>query len=146
MMKYCKNIYEKLVSFTQKLDNLLLLLVRLVLAYGFFNPAKMKWQNIDGIASWFESLNYPLPLLNAYLAAITEGLGVVLLLLGLGARIISLPLIFVMLVTIFTVHISNGFEAGDNGFEIPLYYLLLLLVVLVHGAGKYSLDGLLKKR
>jgi putative oxidoreductase len=108
-------------------------------------PAINKWKNMEGIAQWFGSMNYPLPPLNAYLAGTTEALGVVLLLLGLGTRIISVPLIFTMLVAIFTVHIGNGFAAADNGFEIPLYYLLMLFVVMSYGAGKYSIDYVVRK-
>lgn len=141
-----KTLMEKLRSLAGKLDNLLLLAVRLILAYGFYTPAKMKWNDIHAIGSWFESMGYPLPYLNAYLAGITEVTGVVLLLLGLGTRLISLPLIVVMLVAIFTVHIGNGFEAGNNGFEIPLYYILMLLTLIVFGAGKFSVDQLLTKK
>lgn len=139
---------SKLNEMLKKFDHLRdlsLLFLRLILAYGFYMPAVNKWKNMEGIAQWFESMNYPLPLLNAYLAGITEAAGVVLLLLGLGTRIISIPLMFTMLVAIFTVHIGNGFAAGDNGFEIPLYYLLMLFVLLSYGAGKYSLDFILKK-
>ena len=51
-----------------------------------------------------------------------------------------------MVVAIATVHFGNGFEAGDNGFEIPLYYLLMLFALLVNGAGKMSLDHLISRR
>jgi len=71
---------------------------------------------------------------------------VILLTLGWGTRIISIPLIVVMLVAIFTVHLSNGFVAAENGFEIPLYYELMLLVLLIHGGGKISIDYLIGKR
>ena len=54
----------------------------------------------------------------------TEALGVILLFPGLGTRIITLPLMVVMFVTIKTVHWQHEFAAGDNGFEIPLYYML----------------------
>jgi len=137
---------KKLRSFGSgfnKLESLPLLLLRLVLAYGFFNPAKMKLSNLSGIAEWFEGMGYPLPAISAFLAAITEGLGVILLLLGLGTRLISLPLMFVMFVAIFTVHVGNGFEAGNNGFEIPLYYLLMLFTLFILGSGKFSLDYIL---
>lgn len=49
-----------------------------------------------------------------------------------------------MMVAIVTVHIENGFEAGENGFEIPLYYIHMLLTLFTFGAGKYSLDQVLK--
>lgn len=54
----------------------------------------------------------------------------VLLLLGLGTRLITIPLMIVMMVAIFSVHLTHGFEAGEYGFEIPLYYLLMLLNLL----------------
>lgn len=141
-----KILIEKLYNIAKGLDNLVLLMLRLILAYGFYNPAKMKWNDIGAIAGWFESMNYPLPTLNAYLAGITEAAGVILLFFGFATRLISIPLIIVMLVAIFTVHFSNGFEAGNNGFEIPLYYLLMLFTLFVFGSGKYSIDYLISKK
>lgn len=140
-------IYFRIRGFVEQLTFLPLLLVRLVLAYGFYTPAMMKWKDINAIAGWFgEQLHLPFPLLNAYLAASTEAAGVVLLTLGLGTRIISIPLMVTMLVAIRTVHWGNGFEASNNGFEIPLYYLLMLLILLVSGPGKISLDQLIENR
>lgn len=144
-MKTLKKITE-FGSNLSDLQSIPLLLIRLILAYGFLNPALMKWKNINGIAEWFASMNYPLPTINAYLAATTEAMGVVLLVLGFATRLISIPLMFTMLIAIATVHFSNGFEAGNNGFEIPLYYMLMLFVLLMSGPGKYSLDNLLSKK
>jgi putative oxidoreductase len=128
------------------LKDLPLLLMRLVLAWSFFNPAKMKWADINSIGEWFGSLGIPAPLLNAYLAASTEAAGVVLLVLGLGTRLIAVPLIITMLVAIKTVHWVNGFEAGENGYEIPLYYIIMLFTLFVSGAGKWSADYFIRKR
>jgi putative oxidoreductase len=138
--------FNKLSEYLSRLQSLPLLALRLVLAYGFYGTAMMKWGNINGVADWFQSMNYPFPVLNAYLAASTEALGVVLLVLGLGTRLISLPLMFVMVIAILTVHLSHGFEAGSNGFEIPLYYLLMLFTLFVYGSGKISIDHLIKRR
>ncbi len=135
-------------NFAQKLGilkDIPLLIIRLTLAYGFWNPGIMKWQNIDSIASWYASMGIPLPTLNAYMSASTEVVGSILLLLGLAVRVISIPLMVVMVVAIATVHFSNGFEAGDNGFEIPLYYFIMLFTLLVYGGGRLSIDRLLKK-
>ena len=134
---------------TQKLDNLSdlpLLFFRLILAYGFYTPAMMKWGNISGIAEWFGSIGIPLPTLNAYMAASTEMAAVILLPLGLATRFISIPLIITMIVAIVTVHDGNGFEAGNNGFEIPLYYMLMLFALLINGAGKISVDNIIRER
>jgi len=129
----------------EKLQSVSLLFLRLILAYGFYEPAKMKWNDIDAVAEWFGSMGLPLPTLNAYMAASTEALGVLLLTVGFATRLISIPLIVVMIVAILTVHLSNGFSSGDNGFEIPLYYMLMLLVLVSHGAGKFSVDNFINK-
>ncbi len=105
----------------------------------------MKWGNINGIAEWFGNMGIPMPTLNAYMAAATEMGAVILLPLGLATRIISIPLMVTMIVAIVTVHLGNGFESGSNGFEIPLYYFLMLFALLVNGAGKFSLDHLISK-
>ena len=142
LSKVCKLI----VPAMEKLQSLSLLLVRLILAYGFYGPAKMKWSDINSVAEWFGSMGYPLPTLQAYMAASTEAAGVILLTLGLFTRLISIPLMVVMVVAIVTVHLPHGFESGNNGFEIPLYYFIMLFVLVTHGGGKLSLDWLLFKR
>ncbi len=139
-LKQIYGIFSKSADYTQSLA---LLFARLAVAYGFYEPAMMKYKDIESVAGWFGSMGIPLPLLNAYMAATTEALGVVLLTLGFLTRLISVPLIVVMLVAIFTVHFSNGFSAGDNGFEIPLYYMLFLFLFFSHGAGKFSIDAIL---
>jgi putative oxidoreductase len=122
------------------------LLFRLILAYGFYGPAKMKLNDIHSIGDWFAGLGIPAPYFQAYLATGTECLGIILLILGLGTRIITIPLMVTMLVAIKTVHWENGFDAGNNGYEIPLYYLLMLISLLFTGAGKISVDHLLAKK
>lgn len=139
-------LYNKGVHTAGKLKDIPLLMIRLVLAYGFYVPAKMKWSDINSIIDWFRSMGMPAPALNAYLAASTEAAGVVLLVLGLGTRIIAVPLMVVMLVAIKTVHWGNGFEAGNNGYEIPLYYLIMLSVLFVYGPGRLSVDGVIGRR
>jgi len=138
--------YIRLAGQLKKLDFLPLLLVRFILAYGFYQPAKMKWNDINAIGDWFSGLGIPAPYLNAYMAAGTEALGVVLLILGLGTRLISIPLMVTMVVAIVTVHWENGFEAAENGYEIPLYYLIMLLTLLILGPGKASIDELIRNR
>lgn len=137
---------DKMYNKFDKLQDASLLLVRLILAYGFYEPAMSKIKGINSVAEWFSSLGIPAPMLNAYLSAGTEIVGVVLLPLGFLSRIISIPLMITMVVAIITVHWSNGFPAGENGFEIPLYYIIMLFILMTFGAGKYSIDHLLFKK
>ena len=140
-----KKQMKKINLYLTKIQDLVLLDIRLVVAYSFYGPAKIKVQDINSIAEWFQSINIPMPVFNAYLATGTEILGVVLLTLGLFSRFISFPLIITMIVAIVTVHFANGFEAGNNGFEIPLYYILMLLTLITFGSGKISVDHLIER-
>ena len=140
MLKRIYPLTKKILSQGQSLS---LLLARLAVAYGFYEPAMQKWSDIKSVADWFGSMGIPFPTLNAYMAASTELIGVVLLTLGLFTRLISIPLMIIMVVAITTVHLAHGFAAGDNGFEIPMYYMLFLAIFASYGAGKFSLDHLL---
>jgi putative oxidoreductase len=145
-MKAIVEYYYKGALYIEKAKSIPLLLIRLVLAYGFYIPAKLKWADIGSTVDWFKQLKMPAPALSAYLAASTETIGVALLVLGLGTRIIAIPLIITMVIAIRAVHWANGFEAGNNGFEIPLYYLLMLFLLFVYGGGKFSLDHLIDRK
>ena len=138
-----KTIYPITKNILSQGQSISLFFARIAVAYGFYDPAMQKWSDIESVAGWFGSMGIPFPTLNAYMAASTEMLGVILLTLGLFTRLISIPLIIVMVVAIATVHLSHGFSAGDNGFEIPLYYMLFLALFASLGAGKLSLDYLL---
>ena len=138
-----KQMYVKFSQLSGYAKSLSLFLARLTIAYGFYTPAMTKWKDMDAVAEWFGTLGIPFPEINAYMAATTELLGVILLTLGLFTRLISIPLIVVMIVAIVTVHLPNGFSAGNNGFEIPFYYMMFLFSFLTHGAGRFSLDRVL---
>ncbi|RUM73000.1 MAG: DoxX family protein [Sulfurovum sp.] len=125
--------------------NILLLAARIVVAYGFALPAMVKINDLSSTAKWFEKLHIPFSYISAYLVSTIETIGLVLLVFGLFTRFVSLLLSCVMIGAIYFVHWRHGFNAADNGFEIPLYYLLFLLILATYGAGKYSLDHLLFK-
>ncbi|ABK82348.1 DoxX family protein [Campylobacter fetus] len=141
MKNFC-NIFN---TFGLKFQHLSLLIIRLVLAYGFYETAVPKWQNIEPTAQWFASMGFPLPFLSVYLVAIFEALAVPLFALGLFTRIISVPLIVIVLVAIFAVHFGNGYSLANNGFEVPLYYLVMLFAIFSFGAGKISLDAVMNR-
>lgn len=140
-------LYRRFVSLAESARDVPLLLIRLTLAYGFYEPAKNKLQNFSSVVAWFgDQLGIPFPYLNAVMAVSTEVAGVILLTLGLATRLISIPLIVVMLVAIKTVHLANGFKCSDDGFQIPYYFMLMLMVLVVSGAGRLSVDHLIARR
>ena len=166
-----KELYEQSTIFLQKSEDISLLFLRVILVYTFYGPAMAKLADIESTANFFGYLGIPFPLLNAYMAAGTELVGAVLLALGLLTRLISVPLLFVLGVAILTVHAAHGFHVimpGNaftwenpyingvevkgtvvilqNGYEMVMYYMAMLMVLVGKGAGRISLDHLLFKR
>lgn len=146
-MIFAIQICSKFLALAHKLKDLPPLIFRFILAYGFFEPALKKLNNFNDIVGWFGSgLHIPFPYLNAVMAVTVENLAYVLLPLGLATRLISIPLMVVMVVAIVTVHLDNGFACSKNGFEIPFYYFFMLFSLAITGPGKLSLDALLAKK
>lgn len=145
-MKTITSIYKDSADRLDAFQDVGLIVLRLLLAYSFYEPATMKWKDTSVVVNYFSSMGFPLPTLSAYLVAGIEASGVVLLILGFGTRLISLLLIVVMAVAMATVHWQNGFSASNNGIEILLYYSCMLLILLLFGAGKVSIDHLFRKK
>lgn len=104
------------------LDGLAPLALRLYLVPVFWMAGTQKIAGMENTIEWFGNpdwgLGLPFPSLMAHLAAYTEAIGALLLLLGLATRWISVPLIITMLVAIFAVHWDNGWAAiADSSAE-----------------------------
>ena len=70
----------------------------------------------------------------------------VLLIVGLATRLSALGLMVVTAVAWSAVHAGLGYNVCDNGYKMALIYLVVLFPILLQGAGRLSLDALLKKR
>ena len=105
--------------------------------------------NLDRTAGFFQSLNIPHPHLNAVMAGCTECFGGLCLLLGLGSRILTIPLIFTMSIAYLTAESDalHAFFSDPDKFvsAAPFEFMLAAIIVLVFGPGKFSLDCLLAK-
>jgi putative oxidoreductase len=138
---------QTLTKMFSSFQGLSLLIIRLTLAYGFYEPAIKKLANFNDIVIWFgQQLHLPFPYANAVLATSAEALGVIALTLGLGTRFFAIPLMVTMTVAISMVHWVNGFSAVEHGWEIPYYYFIMLFVLMSTGAGKYSMDETFLKK
>jgi putative oxidoreductase len=115
-------IHNAIFSRLKYLDGLASLALRLFLAPVFWMAGTQKIAGMEHTIEWFANaewgLGLPYPSLLAHLAAYTEAIGALLLLLGLATRWISIPLMFTMLVAIFSVHWDNGWAAiADSSAE-----------------------------
>ena len=127
-----------------------LLVIRLYWGWQFFLTGKGKLMHLDRTTDYFASLNIPAPKLNAILAGSTECVFGLLLLAGLGGRVVPLPLIGLLTVAYATTEqeaLHSIFSNPDKFVTAdPFLFLLAAVVILVFGPGKLSLDALLGKK
>ena len=120
------------------------LAIRLWVAAAFFQSGLAKIQSWETTLALFEN-EYSVPLLPpalaAYLGTATELLVPVLLVIGLGGRFAAAVLFVFNIVAV----ISYG-DLSEAGLMQHQIWGLLLLVTLLHGPGKLSIDHLIRRR
>lgn len=105
---------------------------------------------MGGVATWQQlgTFMYPLgiyflPVMWGFLGACTEFFGGISLVFGLGTRISSVCLTFMMFVaTVWHIHKSDPF----NVYSFPLSLIVVYLVFVISGSDKYSLDYYFSRR
>lgn|SRR5690606_30490706 len=80
--------------------------------------------------------------LSLYLALFAEIGCSIFVILGCATRLVVIPLIITMLVAVFVIHAADPFVKQEMG----LHYLLIYVMLLLTGAGRYSIDYLISKR
>lgn len=98
---------------------------------------------IKGTAGWFASIGMKMPLINAWMAALTEIGAGLLLAVGLLTPLAAGALIAVMMVAGITSHLRNRwfiFNANGGGVEYVVVLALVALGIAITGPGEWSLD------
>lgn len=129
-----------------RLEWIPLALARLTVGWVFLQSGWGKLHNLEGVTDFFVSLGIPAAHLQAPLVAGIEFGGGLLLLMGLGTRIVAVPLIGVMAVAIGTALWSDVEELSDLFSLAEFGYIVLLLGLVISGAGTLSADALLRRR
>ncbi len=118
--------------------------LRLLLAYEFWQAGIEKLHGDNWFADIQDQFPFPFNLvpvdISWQLSTWTELIGPVALVLGLGTRFVSVSLIILTIVAWVSVHAGNGYNVSDNGFKLPLIYLIMFVPLLLSGPGKLSLD------
>jgi putative oxidoreductase len=126
-----------------------LLVLRLVLGVIFIGHGAQKLfgsfggPHISGFAKMLEQLGVRPARPMAILAGLAEFVGGILMMLGFLTPLAAVALIVVMIVAILTVHLRNGFFKTNGGYEFNLALAGMALVLLIAGAGGYSIDSVL---
>lgn len=132
-------------------DDKLMTVLRLVLGVVFFAHGAQKmlgWfggYGFKGTMGFFTQVAHiPAPL--AFLAIAAEFFGGLGLIVGLLTRVAAFGISVNMLVAIFAVHLPNGFfmnwtgQQKGEGFEYHLLVLAITTVLMIRGAGAFSID------
>jgi putative oxidoreductase len=131
--------------------------LRLIIGFGFMQHGYAKLaRGPDDFVSLLHAMGIPFDFLLGWATIIVEIVGGLLVLLGALVPLATIPMVIVLLVAIFTVHLPNGFSSiklqsfdaagahfGQPGYETDLLYLAGLIALCIGGAGPFSVDGIL---
>src|SRR5258708_18400985 len=103
-----RRTYQLLVTGANSLRSPTLLALRLYFFWQLFLAGKGKLSNIEQVSEFFASLHIPMPALNVYFIGSLECFGSLLLIIGLGSRLLSLLIAISMTVA----YLAADFEAA----------------------------------
>ena len=130
--------------------------LRLMVGYGFMEHGYAKLaRGPDDFANILHALGMPDPMWLSWATVLVELLGGLAVIVGAFIPLASIPMTFVLLVAIFTVHLPYGFSSiklqsvtaagahfGQPGYETDLLYLAGLAALVLGGSGPFALDQL----
>lgn len=131
-----------------ELLDLALLILRVVVGGTLFAHGAQKafgWWGGPGPQGWTAIIGKmgfrPAPLFSAL--SIGAELSGILLVLGLVTPLAGMLLVGQVIVIIGKAHFRNGFWNANKGYEFALSLLAGVVMVLLAGAGRFSVDGLI---
>jgi putative oxidoreductase len=133
--------------------------VRLVIGFGFMAHGWAKFsRGPAGFGKLLAQLGVPFPHATAWISTGVELLGGLMVFAGAFVAVVSIPLIIMMLVAMFKVHLRYGFSSintigltadgpnfGPPGYEVNLLYIGGLVSLILSGAGSLSIDYLRRR-
>ncbi len=134
--------------------------LRLIVGYGFMEHGYAKLaRGPDDFANILHALGMPAATLLSWATVLVELLGGFAVIVGAFIPLASIPMILVLLVAIFTVHLPYGFSSiklqsvtaagahfGQPGYETDLLYIACLIALVFGGSGPFALDRPLRRR
>lgn len=123
--------------------NLALLLLRIGVGLIFVLAGWGKLTGIENVQAFFGNVGIPLAGIMAWVVALVEFVGGLMVLIGYKVKIPSLLLAFIMVVAILTVKL--GGDGGFSGMRVDIMLLVSSLAIAILGSGGYSVEGMLNK-
>ena len=122
------------------------LLLRLVFGWFWLETGWAKLHNLAFFSQRFVDWGIPFPTLSATVSGATDLIGGTLLILGLGTRLVAVPMIINMLVALAVVALPTIGTVNEFVELDEVLYVCVLFWLLMAGPGKASLDHLLARR
>jgi putative oxidoreductase len=133
--------------------------LRLIIGFGFMQHGYAKLERgPEAFVGILQAMGLPAPFFLAWSTIIVELVTGLMILAGALIPLATIPMVIVLFVAIFTVHLPNGFSSiklqsfdaagahfGQPGYETDLLYLAGLAALCIGGPGPLSVDGVLNK-
>jgi putative oxidoreductase len=140
--------------------NAIIVLTRIVLGYGGLQHGLAKVLNgPEHFAASLAGLGVFAPAVMSWATIATELICGAAIILGVLTRLMCLPIVIILLVALFTVHLPFGFSSiklqavtsegikfGPPGYEVILLYLVCITTLFLLGSGPLSVDAWRVKR
>lgn len=122
-------------------------LMRVVLGILFLAHGISKFQmGLANVEGWFSSMGVPGFL--AYLVAILELVGGILLIVGLFTRYVSALFVLMLIGAIVTMKLSAGLLGNSQmaGYELDLAFMMVAIYLVVEGTTPLSVDYAIRRK
>lgn len=145
-------LYNGFASILSRMQNPLLLAIRLYWGYQFMQDGWGKLTHLDKVTEFFTSLNLPAPHMTALAVALVELCGGFLFTLGIASRLTSLVLFVNMTMAYLSVpddrvNFSHIFSKPEDFYGAsPYTYWFAALLIMILGPGLFAVDTLLRRR
>lgn len=137
---------DSLLARLKRIEWLGPLLLRLVFGYFWLETGWAKLHNLEFFSGRFVEWGIPFPTFSATLSGATDLVGGALLILGLGTRLATIPMIVNMLVALAVV-VLPGISTLDEFVELDeVLYVAVLFWLFLAGPGKASFDHWIARR
>jgi putative oxidoreductase len=149
-MESLRRLYGLLIRAASTLQSPFLLIVRLYWGFQMMQTGWGKLHTLGRVTSFFTSLGIPFPSISAPFIATLEFVGSILIMIGLGSRLLALLLTVDMIVAFIAADreaLTSVFSDPDKFLAATPYpFLLAFLIVLIFGPGKIAVDQLIARR
>jgi putative oxidoreductase len=147
-------LYDHFARFANKWQSPFLLAIRLYIGYQCAVAGFWHLHDFEGTVKQFQDWKIPFPHVSVAISATTELIGGILLLVGLAARLVSIPLIVNFFVAMIQTdlaypesraklqHLWDNQDIILKDTAFPFFAVAVL--ILIFGPGFLSIDGIIK--